>query len=47
MDYYRYALLPQHYDLSVVDKLAHATASDRIHERRQFEYRTDFKLLAC
>ena len=31
----------------MADRLAHATAKDHIYERRQFEYQTDFKLLAC
>jgi len=45
--YRSYSKLPQHYDLSMVDRLVRVSAKDRIYDRRQFEYQTDFKLLAC
>ncbi|XP_065914810.1 DENN domain-containing protein 3-like isoform X2 [Dysidea avara] len=41
-----YSKLPQHYDLSMVDRLVQVSPKDRIYDRRQFEYQTDFKLLA-
>lgn len=31
----------------MVDRLVQVSAKDRIYDRRQFEYQTDFKLLAC